>query len=136
MAYLEYLISGFKIYIRGKGFLVALASGTILSVYTIALKNPYVNYIILALTFTSITSAVLIDNLMIKNVLKGLEIAGAPPSFIRRILLCYSLLLALTLSTPLVVTIAPKFKCIIPLLTFLLAYILVILLYRRTGRKG
>ena len=75
MAYLEYLISGFKIYIRGKGFLVALASGTILSVYTIALKNPYVNYIILALTFTSITSAILIDNLIIKNMLKGLEIA-------------------------------------------------------------
>lgn len=134
MAYIESLIPGIKVFIRGRGCIVALTSGVILAIYVYVLESLNIYYTVLSLTITSTISAILMDNFILINTLRGLYISGAPPNFIRRVLLCYGLLLSITVSLPLMITFKYWFKLVTPLLTFIVTYTMLTFMYRRLGK--
>ena len=136
MAYIESLIPGIKMFIKGRGCIIALTSGAILAIYVYVLESLSTHYTVLALTITSTISAILMDNFIVVNTLRGLYVSGAPPSFIRRVLLCYGLLISMTISLPLIITFKCWFKLVTPILTFIVAYTILTFMYKRLSREG
>ena len=131
MAYLGSLSLGLKLYFKGKGYIVALASGIILAIYTLALRETSTHLIILALMITSTASATLMDTHMVMNIFKGLRITGATLSMISSILVLYNLLLALTISLPLALTLKSTIRFATTPLAFITSSTFTYLTYRR-----
>ena len=130
MAYLGSLSLGLKLYFKGKGYIVALASGIILAIYTSALREPSIHPLILSLMVTSTISATLMDTHVLMGMFKGLRITGATPGMISGMLVLYNLLLALTISLPLALTLESTLKLATTPLAFITSCTLTYLTYR------